>query len=306
MTSTYEGRPARIGAAHPNIIPEENPVTDTAPDDWYTQHLADLAAADWHNIPAGHYAIPVVEDDIDDDHPHFCRVLGYKVFERKTPRVDKNGRRTGKNSWTRQLLLAPGVQWPEFNAYLDRTKVGDGYDGNRDILEVLEDPEVCMRVFGGATGRCGACGKTLTDETSKALGIGPECRRMPGPRYSDDEIVGAVRDAVETTEPGDTARTWTWERPIQGRARKREKVTVSLHPDAVPQSSHRSSREVCSTVLDRLASKREPCADPVVWSVRRVGARGAAYGSYYCDADLPAEYRPDGAPAALADQSALF
>lgn len=301
---TTTGRPVPTGAAHPDIIPEENPVTDT--DDWLTRHYAELAAADWHNIPAGHYAIPVVEDDLDGDHPNFCRLLGYKVFERKTPRVDRNGRRTGRDSWGSGLLLGPNVQWPDFRAYLDREKVGDGYDGARDVLYVLDDPDMGMRTFGQAAGRCGACGKTLTDPESKAQGIGPECRRQPGPSYSEAEVKGAVRDAVETTGPGETARTWTWERPLQGRARKREKVTVTLYSDVVPQPSHRSSSEVCSTILDRLNAGREKCADPVVWSVYRVGARGAAYRSYYCDADLPAEYRPDVAPVLEADEGALF
>ena len=31
-------------------------------------------------------------------------------------------------------------------------------------------------LFGREIGRCGVCGKTLTDETSRALGIGPVCR----------------------------------------------------------------------------------------------------------------------------------
>lgn len=171
---------------------------------------------------------------------------------------------------------------------------------------ILADLKAAASLYAATAVRCSECGRALTDETSKSLGIGTECRRPPGPRYSDEEITGAVRDAVETTEPGDTARTWTWERPIQGRARKREKVTVCRYPHVVPRSPYRPRDEVCSTVLDRLNAGREPCADPVVWSVRRVGAGGTAYGSHYCDADLPAEYRPETAPAPEADQSALF
>lgn len=286
---------------------------ETAPDTWYAQHRAELATADWHNIPPGRYAIPVIEDDLDDEHPNFCRVLGHKVFERKTPKVDKNGRRTGRDSWGRELLLAPGVQWHDFHAYLDRAKVGDGYDSHRDILTVLDDPDVWKQTFGKVVGRCGACGKTLTDPESKALGVGPECRRPPGPRYPDAEITGAVRGAVETTGPGDTARTWTWDRPIQGRARKREKITATLYPDAVPHPSHSPRAHTCSTVLERLNAKQEPCTGPVVWSVTRVGAGSASYRSYYCEADLPAEYRPAmPAPApspggvVLGEQDALF
>jgi hypothetical protein len=148
-----------------------------AADDWLTRHYAELAATDWHDVPAGRYAIPVVEDDIDDDHPDFCRVLGYQVFERKTPKVSKTGRRTGKDSWATRLLLAPGVQRDALCGYLDRTKVGDGYDDRRDVRAVLDDPDMWMRTFGQVVGRCGACGKTLTDSDSKAYGVGPDCRR---------------------------------------------------------------------------------------------------------------------------------
>ncbi len=36
---------------------------------------------------------------------------------------------------------------------------------------------VFRTVFGIELGRCCGCGRELTDETSRALGVGPECRR---------------------------------------------------------------------------------------------------------------------------------
>lgn len=42
------------------------------------------------------------------------------------------------------------------------------------ILEAgIEDS---LRLYGTELGRCGVCGRTLTDETSRAYGIGPICR----------------------------------------------------------------------------------------------------------------------------------
>lgn len=44
------------------------------------------------------------------------------------------------------------------------------------ILEAIKaDPDSGPR-FGREIGRCYVCGRTLTDETSRALGIGPVCR----------------------------------------------------------------------------------------------------------------------------------
>lgn len=38
------------------------------------------------------------------------------------------------------------------------------------------NPEAAKQLFGREIGRCGECGRQLTDETSRALGIGPVCR----------------------------------------------------------------------------------------------------------------------------------
>lgn len=44
------------------------------------------------------------------------------------------------------------------------------------ILEAIEaDPDAGPR-FGREIGRCYKCGRTLTDPTSRSLGIGPDCR----------------------------------------------------------------------------------------------------------------------------------
>jgi hypothetical protein len=37
--------------------------------------------------------------------------------------------------------------------------------------------EKAQALFGQEIGRCGCCGKSLTDETSRSIGIGPKCRQ---------------------------------------------------------------------------------------------------------------------------------
>lgn len=49
-------------------------------------------------------------------------------------------------------------------------------DEKRRVFEAIKaDPDAGPR-FGREIGRCYVCGRTLTDETSRALGIGPICR----------------------------------------------------------------------------------------------------------------------------------
>jgi hypothetical protein len=48
----------------------------------------------------------------------------------------------------------------------------------RKIAEV--GPETAMKRYGQEIGSCGHCGRTLTDETSRELGIGPVCREKMG------------------------------------------------------------------------------------------------------------------------------
>ena len=46
----------------------------------------------------------------------------------------------------------------------------------RIIAEIGRDVESAERLYGQELGRCSRCGRTLTDETSRAYGIGPDCR----------------------------------------------------------------------------------------------------------------------------------
>lgn len=45
----------------------------------------------------------------------------------------------------------------------------------RILKAIIADPDAGPR-FGREIGRCYVCGRTLTDETSRSLGIGPVCR----------------------------------------------------------------------------------------------------------------------------------
>jgi hypothetical protein len=44
------------------------------------------------------------------------------------------------------------------------------------LAAILVDPDGARRLYGQEIGRCARCNRTLTDETSRAYGMGPECR----------------------------------------------------------------------------------------------------------------------------------
>lgn len=56
-------------------------------------------------------------------------------------------------------------------------RVGEAVPFARIVAEMSEaELKAAQVLFGQEIGRCGCCGKSLTDETSRALGIGPVCR----------------------------------------------------------------------------------------------------------------------------------
>lgn len=48
------------------------------------------------------------------------------------------------------------------------------------LAKIAADPAKASRTYGQEIGSCGVCGRTLTDETSRANGIGPICSEKTG------------------------------------------------------------------------------------------------------------------------------
>jgi hypothetical protein len=48
------------------------------------------------------------------------------------------------------------------------------------LRKIAVDPAGAARRYGLEIGSCGICGRTLTDETSRAYGLGPVCREKTG------------------------------------------------------------------------------------------------------------------------------
>jgi Family of unknown function (DUF6011) len=98
------------------------------------------------DVPAGRYALV-------DEH-------GTTKFY-KVDRPDK-----GKwEGWTFLKALASDTEYPIRNE-----------ESRRAILaEIASDVQGALARYGHEIGACGVCGRTLTDEASRAAGIGPIC-----------------------------------------------------------------------------------------------------------------------------------
>lgn len=108
------------------------------------------ASASFRTIVAGYYAVPSLtgNNDLDFfrvDVPEEGRWAGYRFVKRII------GGRSGA------FHIAKATQVKALEA-------------------IAAEPEKAALRFGQELGRCYRCGRTLTDETSRALGIGPDCR----------------------------------------------------------------------------------------------------------------------------------
>lgn len=97
-------------------------------------------------VPAGRYALRTEE--------------GVKFYRLDRP---TQGRWAG---WTFLKVQASDDLYPIKN----RTEKA------RIIAEIAKDVLAAERLYGQELGKCSRCGRTLTDETSRAYGIGPDCR----------------------------------------------------------------------------------------------------------------------------------
>lgn len=78
-------------------------------------------------------------------------------------------------------------------------KPGEGYQGEfiSELVGIMGAPKVWGLIFAKHIGRCSICGKTLTDEASRELATGPECRKRWGANYWERFSRSAVVAAPE-------------------------------------------------------------------------------------------------------------
>lgn len=118
-----------------------------------TQRLEHGAKSDeMPDVPAGRYAV-------ENEH----NVLRFYTLDRPT-----------EGKWAGYVFLSV---WASDERHPIKSKEARVTILNK-ILEV--GVQACAERFGREIGACAICGRTLTDETSRAIGIGPICRGRTG------------------------------------------------------------------------------------------------------------------------------
>jgi hypothetical protein len=134
---------------------------------------------DLSGLPDGNYAFPNPDKTSSHDHLYFQVKRARKRAWRD--RLFVWGHRIRGGEWVEAGTIEVREWSSDTKRLFGEQKPLDVYRGEYEeiLVEIMKDPEDHARLFGRKIGRCGVCGKTLTDDTSLAEGIGPECRRKP-------------------------------------------------------------------------------------------------------------------------------
>lgn len=111
-------------------------------------------------VPAGNYALKLDEPDAAGNEWHFYS-------------VDKPG---ADSKWHGRTFVSL-IAGPE--------KFGVKNPAEREhvLSRIAKDPAEALLKYGQLIGRCGHCGRQLTNDESRRLGIGPVCRAKDGAQW---------------------------------------------------------------------------------------------------------------------------
>lgn len=164
---------------------------------------ASIKGLDLSNLPDGRYCAP---DPSGKNDYIFLMV-------KRVRRTHSRDRRYvyGKIVTGNEVVVAGTIEVKEWSSdskeLIGEQKPGDVYRGKfEDELElIMLMPEPWALLFGKLKGHCCICGKTLTDQVSRDIGMGLECEKKEKyfyrpPKYS---FVGTDRPDKEKIDPND-------------------------------------------------------------------------------------------------------
>lgn len=180
----------------------------------HDDYVRRLHALDWRDLPEGHYAVPVYEftdNEFTDGEDAEPPLLGHRTFRRTITRTDRHGRQRGRDSFVRgAVYAAPGIGLDRLAQEVREQREalidifgprGDDLEALADLLRDANGRDTYRPLFGQITGKCGYCGKTLTDPTSKLIGIGPDCRGERRPRRTEENVARSPAIPTHTPNP---------------------------------------------------------------------------------------------------------
>lgn len=157
---------------------------------------------DLTNLPDGRYAAP---DPTGNNDYRFLMVKRVRKTHKRDRRYNYGKVVTGN-----EVVVAGTIEVKEWSSdskeLLGEQKPGDLYRGDyEDSLElILLAPEPFAITFGKLIGRCCICGKTLTDDVSRAIGMGFECeKKVDYFKNRPTSYIGEDRPDKEHVDPND-------------------------------------------------------------------------------------------------------
>lgn len=181
----------------------EMPLDDGTESIAVIENVTSVKGLDLTNLPDGRYCAP---DPSGKNDYIFLMV-------KRVKRTHERDRRYvyGKIITGREVVVAGTIEvkiWSsDSKELIGEQKIGDVYRGQyEDELElIMMMPEPWAILFGKIAGHCCVCGKTLTDDESRAIGMGLDCERKEAyfktpPKYS---YVGTDRPDPKLVDPND-------------------------------------------------------------------------------------------------------
>jgi hypothetical protein len=128
---------------------------------------------DISSLPNGYYALP----DMSGKHAFIYLMVRRTRRKMFRDRRFVYGQKIVGGEWVPEGTIEIKEWSQDAKRLCGEMKPDDVYRGEFEevIPMLLANPKVWAIVFGQQIGRCGRCGKTLTDDDSRAAGIGPEC-----------------------------------------------------------------------------------------------------------------------------------
>lgn len=185
------------GEARPKVFTDEGQAEEVL------EVIESKKGLDLSKLPDGRYAAP------DRTGKNDYIFLAVKRV-RRTKKVDRRYR-YGKIVTGNEVVVAGTIEvriWSsDTKEWVGQQKPGDVYRGkHEDDLElIMMAPEQWAILFGRLLGFCGRCGKKLTDNESRAIGLGLECEKKraefkSGPKYT---YIGKDRPDKDRVNPLD-------------------------------------------------------------------------------------------------------
>lgn len=182
--STYDDLKAHKVLAHedqeaPGVLTEDP--TDltslTADGEAVIEDTSSVIGLDISELQDANYAVPNVNGVGKDDFVF--------IMVKRVRRTVKRDRRYvyGKITTGSEIVLAGTIEvkiWSSDSKELvGEQKPGDVYRGalEEELQMVMSAPEAFAKLFGKMSGHCCMCRKTLTDDVSRAIGMGLECEK---------------------------------------------------------------------------------------------------------------------------------